>query len=141
MQHARPIYETQTQLKNEQGIAKHVADQWGGVMVKLPKMYPIDYIFTQDSICLAWVEIKSREVPRDKYLTYFFNVDKAMFGKQLAHETGLPFLLVVSWAGDIAFLNFKKAYPIKFCGRQDRGDWQDQSPAYEIPIDEFESLT
>ena len=136
----RPIYETEKDLQREQAIAERVAAAWGGEMVKLIPRYSIDYVFIHDGECAAWVEIKSRTVASTTYPTYYASLHTVMFGKQMAAETGLPFFLVVSWSDTIKFLQVTKSYPIKYAGRTDRGDAFDKTPAYIIPIDEFQGL-
>ena len=137
---SRPVYETDEDRQREREIAAKVAKAWSGEMVKLTRMYPIDYIFVHKGICTAWVEIKSRTTVKNNYPTYYIDIDKIMFGRQMSKETGLPFLVVVAWADQTCFLEITKNYPIRFAGRVDRDDWHDKCPVYEIPINEFQGL-
>ena len=143
----RPVYETKNDLENEKGIAKLVSEELDCTLVKLPRKYQLDYgIVTVGEggkkFITGMVEIKCRNIPKNKYDTYMISADKFMVGLQYMQQFNLTIKLVVSWTDGVGLYYFKKddSYHIGFSGRYDRGDSEDVEPVVYIPIKAFKTL-
>ena len=143
----RPVYETKDDLKNEKDIAKLVSDELNCTLVKLPRKYQLDYGIVTigeggKKFITGMVEIKCRNILKDKYDTYMISADKFMVGLQYMQQFNLTIKLVVSWVDCVGVYDFKEdtSYHIGFNGRYDRGDSEDVEPVVYIPIKAFKTL-
>lgn len=135
----RPIYES----KSDKNAEAEVIDELrrcaeGGQFIKLPDLAVIDYIALDSSKkpC-ALLEVKVRKNAAAKYPTYMISERKIKDALSVSKLTNIPFILVVSWLGDIRWVKVKALYPTAIGGRYDRGDSQDIERVCLIPISDF----
>lgn len=137
---ARPIYETEQTLAAEIETIRKVAGIWRCEYRKLPRQYRIDWALVRDGKIAAWCECKRRHNKRNKYPSLMLSLSKVAHGLDLERQTGLPFLIVVEWDDCLAYLKAQRIGPLRFGGRSDRGDWQDQEPVVDFPVEEFKRI-
>lgn len=137
---ARPIYENGDTLAVEEATVRKVAGVWRCEYRKLPRQYRIDWALLRSGKIAAWCECKRRHNQRNKYPSLMLSLSKVAHGLDLERQTGLPFLLVIEWDDCLAYLKAQGIGPLRFGGRSDRGDWQDQEPVVDFPVDEFKRI-
>ena len=135
----RPIYETAEDVSREQSVADHLATKWGARVVKNPRFYSVDWCVLKEGKNLAaFLEVKCRTHAHGQFPTLMVSLHKIAEGLALSEIAGVPFLLGVSFAGDIWWCRvMRRHYPVSMGGRTDRGDTQDIEPVVEIPIEDF----
>ena len=136
----RPIYESSTDISNEEMLAEHLVLRWKlDGWKRNPTMYPIDISFIKDGAITGFAEIKCRTVPKDRYETYMISASKVMSANSLSRVTRLSCLLVVKWADYLGWIDLIKVQPkfVAWGGRSDRQDPQDMEPVIHFDIDDF----
>jgi hypothetical protein len=136
----RPIYESSTDISNEERLAEHLVLRWKlDGWKRNPPMYPIDISFIKDGVITGFAEIKCRTVPKDRYETYMISVSKVMAANSLSRVTRLSCLLVVKWTDSLGWIDLIKAQPefVAWGGRSDRQDSQDMEPVIHFDIGNF----
>lgn len=137
----RPIYETETDLRNERDVVEVFNRLWGTQAYKLPRAYSLDYLLTRGSDAVAFVEIKCRQVPSGKYDTLMISMAKILKGRAITRETDIPSLLVVKWTDKTGYVYMSEIdMNIQVGGRRDRDDAQDIEPVCMIPIKNFRGV-
>lgn len=134
----RPLYESASDLTNEQRVAAQLSAKWKADFHKLPKSYHIDWMAYRDGKPVCFIELKCRQNERAAYPTFMVSLAKWMHGKELAREVGVPFFIVVDWTDGTFFLNVEDQ-PVSygFGGRKDRNDEQDMEPVVFIDVSYF----
>lgn len=138
----RPVYENQQTLELERLAISTFADQFDVQPVKLPISYNIDYACLSGELLMFWAEVKNRNYPHNAFETFSISAKKILNGLHLRHLSGKGFYLVVQWTNALGYVQVTRemSQDIRFGGRKDRADWQDQEPMVHIPIDHFEFL-
>ena len=131
----RPIYETSSNRMAEQEVVDRLSVAWKATILSLPKLAKVDRLIISDRKVRGWLEIKCRKNKADAYPTYMISARKIQDGLSLSEATKLPFILVVSWLGDIRWIKVESMYPTRTGGRVDRGDAQDIELVCDIPLD------
>ena len=135
---SRPFYETKRDRTNEiAAIKMMVGDKYD--IRKLPVQYNVDFALFKDQKLAYWVEVKCPTHTKDKYPTFIISAAKIIKGYDLSQKTGAPFVFVVRWSDAIGHyrVDTLNGIPIKWGGRTDRNDDQDQEPLFFIPIKDF----
>lgn len=139
----RPTYETESDRQHERDVIGLLQEKWKCNAHKNPSKYKVDWsiISTEQKFpsIKAMAEIKWRD---KSYPTYHVSFDKYI---TMVHGVacGLPHLLVIAWPeGGKRVVRYAKVFDgmhsrVVIGGRKDRGDWQDQEPMAEIPMDRF----
>ena len=134
----RPIYESETDLRNERQIIDGLNEAWRTQSSKLPRSYGLDYALTRGGRVTAFVEIKCRTIPSWTYDTYMISLAKVLKAKSLGNNVEVPALLVVRWNDMVGYVDLRPvALDVQMGGRTDRGDAQDIEPVCMIPIKDF----
>lgn len=136
----RPTYENKDHLAKEQELAEFVASKWQCDMRKQDKFNQFDYVAMRGGKVTAFVELRCRSNPIDKYPNCFITSSKLAHAHAMHGATGLPILFLVSWVDAIGFADLTKRYSITVGGRTDRGDKADVEAVAEIPIGDFKLL-
>lgn len=131
----RPIYENNFNRSKEQHVVDLLEKKWGATIYKMPSLCIVDRLVVSDKKVKGWLEIKCRTNAFDAYSTYMISSRKIQGGLDLAKSSNLPFILVVSWNGDIRWIKVDRMYPQRSGGRYDRGDSQDVETVCDIPLD------
>lgn len=129
----RRHYETEQDRSREHNAITHVGRLWNCKGFKLPDRYWIDYALTRNGRVCAWAEVKCRTM---KYPTIILSMQKVMFGRLLAKETGLPFFLIVMYEnGDWFYLDITAApFTLGWGGVGNMRDSQDREPLCHFAI-------
>jgi len=136
----RPLYESRSDLTSEKKIIDYVSQSWNVVYYKLPISYKIDYAFYRNETLIGFAEVKCRSHKFGTFPTYIISLSKVMEARRLARETNTKSLLIVSWLGALAYLDFFSDHQVKHGGRSDRNDWQDQEPMCHFDLKYFKRI-
>lgn len=138
----RPAYETQQTLELERLAITSFAEQFDVQPIKLPIAYHIDYACLSGELLMFWAEVKCRKYPHNAFETFSISAKKILNGLHLRHLSGKGFYLVVQWTNALGYVQVTRelSQDIRFGGRKDRADWQDQEPMVHIPVDQFEFM-
>jgi hypothetical protein len=143
----RPLYETQTNLDNEQGVAAVIARRWNCVLVKLPIKYSLDFALTRQNKVVSFCEFKNRNYTMQQIANmggYTLGLNKWLNAQILCKSIGVPFVLVVQTIDKkIWYSIFKDDFlnmPTYIKGRTDRNDWQDIEPCVMLDVSAFTLL-
>lgn len=137
---ARPIYETESDLKRERALANYAALKWNCFMRKQDKYNQFDYVAISGGKVKAFVELRCRNNEYEKYPTCFVSASKLSSAHAMYQATGLKVLFLVSWKDKTGFTDLVKQYPITVGGRLDRNDSADVEALAEIPISDFKII-
>jgi len=141
----RPLYETDADRLAEKNVADLLEVRWTCQLSKLPIAYRLDFLVCTILQPRAFCEIKVRKYTWEQISDwggYMLSLGKWDAARNLFLATGLPFLLVVSCAGDVRWRLFARfpVVPIKMGGRTDRDDSQDMEPVVMIDCAKFNTL-
>jgi hypothetical protein len=135
---SRPMYETQQDRDNEQALARLIAERFNCVMHKMPIKYTLDYAATRNNDVVAFVEMRRRKIPMERFDTYMIALHKVIKAQELNNVTGLPCFLVIQWTDAVGMCRLDTCdHSIEVGGSTRRGDWQDIEPMAHIPIHQF----
>lgn len=158
----REWYETSTDLEAEAAIATNIAQlttvlsEWlienglgfmtNVVMMKLPVCtYKVDWCVTNGSGAKgpdikAWAELKRRKISWKKYSDIMISTHKMVSGKNLARETGVPFVVFIAFLDGLGFhvVDLENEYPMQYGGRTvATRDPADIEPVCYIQVENF----
>ena len=136
----RTMYENDLNLISEKQVINHVSKSWNVVSYKLPISYKLDYAMYRDEELLGFAEVKCRTHKFGTFPTYMISLAKVLKSRDLWLCTRRPTILIVSWIGKVAYLDFSSPHKIKQGGRSDRNDWQDQEPMCHYDLKEFKGI-
>lgn len=142
---SRPVYERTADLQREMDAVALMGQRWGVTFAKTPKFYAIDFCMVDQlgRVC-GWLEVKGKTFPRSTYPTFFTSTEKLLRLVRMGQFTGLPSILVCSWADGVFYTQPTpqdcRRWAIKVGGRVDRGDADDLEPVTHIPVGEFMSV-
>ncbi len=75
----RPMYESRSDLSNEDRIRRDLEEYWHVTIVKLPIAYRVDFsILNRYQVILGWLEAKDRKHASDRYPTVILSLHKAI---------------------------------------------------------------
>ena len=131
------IYETDADLKRENGIVKSICDTYQFDAFKLPLESRLDYILTKDEKVVALIEIKSRTCNTSDYETYMISKGKYDSLVDYSKRMRLPSAIFVQWTDRLGFMIVPCEHTEGHGGRRDRNDKKDLEPMVYIPIDKF----
>ncbi len=145
----RPRYENKKDRSNELEIISICAERWRCAFRKLKMSLEIDYALLREEKICAVVEIKDRSLNySSQYMRdnggYLLSAQKYQTGMQWVERHGCPFILVVRLSDGIFWRKWDEVpthtIPIKFKGRRDRNDKDDEEPCIFISMSEFREL-
>jgi len=141
----RPLYESNTDLNNEQYVAQKIGSAWGCEFKKMPIRYHLDFVLTKGDKAVAFCEVKSRNYTMqriDEMGGYLMSIGKWSAAKNLSEASGLPFILVARTLDGIWYTVVKDFKPddVLVRGRTDRNDWQDIEPCVLLKCERFKKL-
>ena len=139
----RPIYETQADRDNEQGIARIVEQRFGCTLHKMPMKYTLDFAAVRDDSVVAFIEARQRKIPSTQYDEYMIALHKLADAHKLTQLTGLPCRLVVRWSDNVTKMIKLPPddYEIRIGGSTRRGDWQDIEPLAYFKIADMKDIS
>lgn len=140
MSQARPIYETEQDLENEDKVRHVIEDVWSCRVQKLPIRYVVDWAVFREGSLKAYAEFKQRSHRLGDYPSLILSHQKWVTGKNLASEANVPFIVVVRFSNCLAYCETKNAASISWSGREDRNDPQDLEPVVHIPQSAFKVI-
>jgi len=122
----RPLYESNSDIENEQRLIKLVAKNY----YKLPLKYRFDY-FVDAPIAKMW-EIKVRH---KTYLTWMVSLSKLIAAKSY-EAVGIEAWALIDMAGVIYKMRFMNTpiHRYSWGGRADRNDQQDMEPVVHYKL-------
>ena len=137
----RPTYETAADRSNERTAIDLLCRVWRCRAVKLPRHHSADFVLLgKDGSIKAWIEIKTRNFPKNTYPTYMISVQKIADLNTLSSVSNVPAVLVVALTDAVLYHRISPPYAMAMGGRKDRGDPLDQEPVFHIPFSSFEEI-
>lgn len=142
----RPRYENEYTLSTELVFAKELEAIWSCTLHKLPISYQIDFSACRNGEQIAWVEVKQRSNPHNKYQTYILSVLKWRELVRTSQVTNLPAILAVRFTNiDMYFTIPKNNQDVllkyEVAGRtKNTRDAADIEPVVHIPIKLFKKV-
>jgi hypothetical protein len=139
----RPMYETQTDLTNEDSVKQVLEAKWKIKLIKLPIRYGADYAAARNNVPVAFVEVKVLTYEMKKYPRHILSLHKAVTCLSYAERLGLPFYLVVRWTDTTEFVKVEQKHLGDVAIREGynyRGDPGDIEPCLQIPLEDFKTL-
>ena len=138
----RPLYENADSLKDEARIIAYACERWGYESKKMPKAYRADYAIFKDGLLHGIAEVKRRRYDRFAFETFFISAGKFQACLEMGYMYNVAFLIFVQWNDVLAYWlwkppNMYMQYQVRWGGRKDRNDAQDQEPMVHIPVKEF----
>lgn len=131
---ARPRYETQRDLDNEQEIANYLSQAWQCQFIKLePIKWKVDYLLIGQGR-FAWLEIKTANIKFGQF-TFMISYKKIEAARALAKTSGYNFILMFRCKDALVYhvWDFEKEYKFEFGGRTtNTRDSQDVEPVFRI---------
>ena len=140
---SRPIYETQQDRDNEQGIARIVEHRFGCTLHKMPMKYTLDFAAVRNDSVVAFIEARQRKIAMNRYPTYMLSLYKATQARLLTMTTGLPCFLAVQWTDKAGMVRLPPAFEdfyVEVGGTTRRDDPQDIEPMVHFDIANFKEL-
>lgn len=140
----RPMYETEQNKTAELKVATIVCENKGLSAVKLPKAYPIDFMFLKDSHPYAFAEVKVRSYTMeqmDRWGGFMLSLHKWATALNYSNIVHLNLIVIVEADGVIWY--HKATGEIDGCafgGRTDRNDEQDLEPVILLKMNRFKKL-
>lgn len=144
----RPTYETAEDKKKERQALEEFI-QGSREINKLPKSYFIDFALFQCGKLSSMIEVKCRNNPHDKYPSFAISMNKFFHCKSYEKHMNIPCFILVKWNNNRFGLfqpsmvmfpqgnergdDWKHVAGIRWGGRKDRNDWQDEEPMVLIP--------
>ena len=140
---SRPIYETQADRDNEQGIARIVEQRFGCTLHKMPMKYTLDFAAVRNDSVVAFIEARQRKIPSTQYDEYMIALHKLADAHKLTQLTSLPCRLVVRWSDNVTKMIKLPPddYEIRIGGSTRRGDWQDIEPLAYFKIADMKDIS
>ena len=136
----RPVYESEQDLFRERQLAVKAERAWRCQMVKQSKFNQFDYAAVRDGRVVAFIEMRNRSTPFEKYPTMILSANKMQAAQSMHLATGLPCLFLVQWTDATGFVSMLNQYPVIMGGRTDRNDPADIEALSSIPIGDFTLL-
>ena len=143
----RPLYETQTHLDQEQGVAAVISSRWDCQPVKLPIKYSLDFALVRNKRIVSYCEMKTRNYTMNEINSmggYLLSLNKWINAQNMCKSSGVPFTLIVQTVDKkIWYSVFKDDFSkltTYMVGRKDRNDWQDIELCVLISANRFTLL-
>ena len=142
---ARPLYENAATLEEEIKFFRDLkeTEAYSDTRFrKLPLSYQLECAMehTPTGKVMGFCESKRRKNLREKYPTLILSLHK--YRELQAVREFATALLFVRWDdrdGVHEITEYADA-DIRWGGRKDRGDWQDEEPVVHIPVDDFDLI-
>lgn len=132
---ARPRYETQKDLDNEQEIANYLTQAWQCQFIKLePFKWRVDFLLIGQANTFAWLEIKTANMRFGQW-PFTIAFKKIEAARALAKTSGYKFILMFRCKDALVYhvWDFEKEYKFEFGGRtRNTRDSQDIEPVFRI---------
>lgn len=141
----RPLYETEDNLREQEGVARLVEEKWKCKFVKLKKAYALDYAVLRGGKIVAFAEVKCRNYTMEKLNSFggfMLSLHKWTEAKNISGVSGVPFVLIVKTIDGFwhhSTTGFETD-GISFGGRTDRNDLQDVEPVVILKGGRFKKL-
>lgn len=116
----RDHYESQEDRDRQEIVVKIFEKIYGITYHQLPESYRLDGVFCRGGgKVTAFVEIKCRTIPYQKYPTLKLSASKWITGVQFHQDTGANFLIIVQWTDRFGYYNYspKTKIEIEWGGR------------------------
>jgi hypothetical protein len=137
----RPIYETVSDRQREDEVRQYLVETYKCNYKKTAILSGVDgYLYDEDDVPAAVIEIKCRNNAHDKYPTYMISASKWRNARLLAKDDNIPFLLVVRFTDGVYAVKGNTEYPTAKGGRYDRGDAKDVEECMYIPLEKFKKI-
>lgn len=136
----RPIYETKADVANEEAVARKIGEARGYMMVKLPPRNQMDYAAFSTEGLKALIEIKTRNVLKNKYDSMMIGMEKVLFARQVHQHFGVKSFFFVQWNDELGYVSLNEECTLDMGGRTDRGDPQDMGLHAYFETSKFKGL-
>ena len=97
----KPIYENETDAKNEDTLAKFCEARWNVKMVRQKKLSQFDYMACSGNAIKGFVEMRCLNTHFDDHDGVIISSTKLIAAKQMSLISEIPHLFVVQWIDDI----------------------------------------
>lgn len=139
-----PIYESAADREREQRVGARLVEIMGWDLIATATDASFDFlaVHAQHRELQALIEVKGRNLRYQDRPFYY--VDDWKWNKLLwwSDLYGVPAFIVVEFTNGVAYVRVTDPEGLdkKVMGRTDRGDANDQSPAYCVPIDRLRNV-
>ena len=142
----RPVYESEEDRKNEEEIIKAIlsVNRDGLSYRKMPMSYKMDYAITEGEgnfpKVIAFVEVKDKRAFKPHYKNILCSTAKWQSMVLAYVSTSVPCWYAVRTGGGIGVIQAgarHHPFEVRYGGRTDRGDPEDQHPCVLIPVGKF----
>ena len=141
----RPVYESEEDRKNEEEIIKTIlsVNRDGLSYRKMPMSYKMDYAITEGEgnfpQVVAFVEVKDKRAFKPHYKNILCSTAKWQSMVMTYIATHVPCWYAVRVGGGIGVIRAKPLllFEVRYGGRTDRNDPEDQHPCVLIPVEKF----
>lgn len=82
----------------EERVAQAVAAITGNGLLEFPRFAAVDRLLMMNGLAMGWLEVKTRNTPRNHYPTYRLATDKLRVLRSLEYDTQIPAIIAVEWA-------------------------------------------
>ena len=136
------LYETEQDRTNQQEAIEFLMTKWDFVAEDCSANYPLDYICKRNKEYIAFVEVRVRTTPMNKYPTMICSLKKYKFAMEIGNLFNIPILFLCSWGcGTIAYIDMVSNEPKLDIQLVDyRNDVRDLEPIVHWSIDSFTIL-
>jgi len=139
----RPLYETEQDRVNENAIRGKIEAHYGCILSKMPMKLSLDFMALRNGKAVAFLEMRQRKTPMNRYPTYMLSLYKATQARLLTMTTGLPCFIAVQWTDKLGIAKLPPAFDdmhIEVGGTTRRDDPQDIEPMVHFDIAKFKEL-
>jgi hypothetical protein len=138
----RTFYERAADVLGERRVVERIERVWKCSVEKLPIKNRLDGLLRRRNALVGYIEVKVRKCAREAYPTFMVSLDKWMYARQLAENSGgVPVFFVVEWTDGVYWIRQDEAtYTVGIGGRSDRNDPLDTELCIHVPVHLFKPL-
>ena len=130
----------------EEAFRQRLSNFWKLPVEYNPDRFIVDFSVTKNKKIVAFVEIKVRHFPHNRFQDYFIGIRKWTHGIKYYEVTGIPFIIAMAWSDGVdSYYKYdpkdKDRFIYEHSGRtKQQRDNQDISPVIKIPRELFKIL-
>ena len=136
------LYESEQDRTNQQEAIEFLMTKWDFTSYDCPPNYPLDYLCKRDKETVAFVEVRVRSNPMNKFPTMICSLKKYKFAMEIGNLFNIPILFLCSWGcGTIAYIDMVSNEPKLGMQKVNyRDDARDIEPIVHWSVDSFTIL-
>lgn len=103
--------ETDQDLETERRVMGFVESHWSCSLVKQQQFDPMDYVAVRDDKTVAWVEVRKRNIPSNKYKEIFMGYEKFQKLSLAARALYIPCVFFVVFTDAMMWVDLTRVMP------------------------------